>query len=223
MKKTLLFLIPTLFSGAVMAKAGESTLSFGYLNVKSNEVKDQVNLLRENASKAGDEMNHHFGKSATLSLDSYHNLGGAFMRYRYEIDDESGIISSIAYSTKDYNATAKANKNDNKDRIHARGKVSGDYVSLMVGPTYRVNDYVSLYGLIGGAYKKASYESNSQEFRDNKLVNSAKYSNSDNKTQLAYGVGMQVNFWQGATLDVGYERSGSGEWKTDAFTVWRRV
>lgn len=49
--------------------------------------------------------------------------------------------------------------------------------------------------------------------------NSAKYSNSDNKIQLAYGVGMQVNFWQGATLDVGYERSGSGEWKTDAFTV----
>lgn len=219
MKKTLLFLIPLLFSGAVMAKAGESTLSFGYLNVKSNEVKDQVNLLREKARKAGDEMNNHFGKSATLSLDSYHDLGGAFMRYRYEIDDEWGVIGSIAYSTKDYNATAKANKNDNKDRIRATGKVSGDYVSLMVGPTYRVNDSVSLYGLIGGAYKKASYESNSQEFRDNKLVNSAKYSNSDNKTQLAYGVGMQVNFWQGATLDVGYERSGSGEWKTDAFTV----
>ncbi|HGJ5874766.1 Ail/Lom family outer membrane beta-barrel protein [Arsenophonus apicola] len=219
MKKTLLFLIPTLFSGAVIAKSGESTLSFGYLNVKSGGVKDQVNLLKDNAKKASDEINSHFGKSATLSSDSYHDLGGAFMRYRYEINDEWGVIGSIAYSTKDYKATARADKNDKKDRMHATGKVTGDYVSLMVGPTYRVNEYVSLYGLIGGAYKKASYESNSQEFRDNKLVNSAKYSNSDNKTQLAYGVGMQVNFWQGATLDVGYERSGSGEWKTDAFTV----
>ncbi|UBX30238.1 MULTISPECIES: hypothetical protein [Arsenophonus] len=40
MKKTLLFLIPTLFSGAVLAKAGESTLSFGYLNVKSGGEKE---------------------------------------------------------------------------------------------------------------------------------------------------------------------------------------
>ncbi|WP_119711261.1 Ail/Lom family outer membrane beta-barrel protein [Arsenophonus endosymbiont of Aleurodicus floccissimus] len=30
---------------------------------------------------------------------------------------------------------------------------------------------------------------------------------------------MQVNFWQGATLDVGYERLGNGDWKTDAFTI----
>ncbi|HGJ5904420.1 MAG TPA: Ail/Lom family outer membrane beta-barrel protein, partial [Arsenophonus apicola] len=29
----------------------------------------------------------------------------------------------------------------------------------------------------------------------------------------------QVNVYEGVTVDVGYERSGSGEWKTDAFTV----
>ncbi|WP_119711222.1 Ail/Lom family outer membrane beta-barrel protein [Arsenophonus endosymbiont of Aleurodicus floccissimus] len=135
------------------------------------------------------------------------------------MNDEWGVIGLIAYSTKDYNATAKEDKNDKKDRIHATGKVTGNYVSLMVGSTYHVNEYVSLYGLIGGAYKKSSYESSSQEFRDNELINSAKHSNSDNKTELAYDVRMQVNFWQGATLDVGYERSGSGDWKRDAFTI----
>ncbi|PAV07756.1 hypothetical protein CBG25_04690 [Arsenophonus sp. ENCA] len=42
---------------------------------------------------------------------------------------------------------------------------------------------------------------------------------SKSSTNLAYGVGMQVNVYEGVTFDLGYERSGSGEWKTDAFTV----
>ncbi|WP_147392350.1 hypothetical protein [Arsenophonus endosymbiont of Aleurodicus floccissimus] len=66
-----------------MAKAGESRLSFEYLNVKSGGVKNQVNLLNDNAKKAKDEINSHFGKPAILSSDSYHDLGGAFMHYRY--------------------------------------------------------------------------------------------------------------------------------------------
>lgn len=219
MNKTSILLISCLFSGSVIAKTGDQTLSFGYLNVNSNGIKDSVNLMRNDVRKAGDAITNGFGVPATLSLDSYSNLGGAFMRYRYELTDDWGIISSLAYSTKDYNANASATKNKEKDRMSTKNKVSGDYISLMIGPTYRFNEYVSVYGLIGGAYKKISYESVSQEFKNNSLVNSSRSSQSDNKTELAYGVGMQVNFWQNATLDLGYEQSGSGDWKTSAWTV----
>ncbi|WGL96551.1 Ail/Lom family outer membrane beta-barrel protein [Arsenophonus nasoniae] len=219
MKKASILIISCLFSGAVVAKTGDQTLSFGYLNVNSNGVKDSVNLMRNDVRNASDVITNSFGFPATLSLDSYSNLGGAFMRYRYELTDDLGIISSLAYSTKDYNANASASKNKDKDRMSTKNKVSSDYISLMIGPTYRFNEYVSVYGLIGGAYKKVSYESISQEFKNNSLVNRSRNSQSDNKTELAYGVGMQVNFWQNATLDIGYEQSGSGEWKTNAFTI----
>ncbi|HGJ5858563.1 MAG TPA: Ail/Lom family outer membrane beta-barrel protein [Arsenophonus nasoniae] len=219
MNKKSILLISCLFSGAVIAKEGDQTLSFGYLNVNSNGVKDSVNLMRNDVREAGDKITNSFGVPATLSKDSYSNLGGAFMRYRYELTDNWGIISSLAYSTKDYNANASATKNKDKDRMSTRNKVSGDYISLMIGPTYRFNEYVSVYGLVGGAYKKLSYESVSQEFKNNSLVNSSRSSQSDNKTELAYGIGMQVNFWQNATLDLGYEQSGSGDWKTSAWTV----
>nr|WP_290608976.1 Ail/Lom family outer membrane beta-barrel protein [Arsenophonus sp. ENCA] len=213
-----MFLLSCLFFGAVIAKAGDQTLSFGYLNVNANGIKDSVNLMRNDVRKAGDAITNGFGVPAVVSLDSYANLGGVFMRYRYEITDDWGIISSLAYSTKDYNANA----GEEKDRISTKSKVSGDYISLMIGPTYRFNEYFSIYGLIGGAYKKVSYESRSQEFKNNVLINSSKNSKSDSKTDLIYGVGMQLNFWQNATLDLdldlGYEQS-NGDWKTNAFTI----
>ncbi|MFS1564206.1 MAG: Ail/Lom family outer membrane beta-barrel protein [Candidatus Arsenophonus phytopathogenicus] len=219
MKKTLLFLIPTLFSGAVIAKGRDITLSFGYVNTHFSGVKDNINLMRDDVRKAGDAIKNSFGVPAVISLDDYSNLGGFFMRYRDEITDDWGVIVSIAYAARDYDGTAQANKNNGKDSITTLGTAKGSSVSFMVGPTYRFNEYVSLYGLIGGAYKKASYRLRSQEFKNNSLVSSSETDQSDNKTELAYGVGMQVNVYEGVTLDAGYERSGSGDWKTDAFIV----
>ncbi|EJP5184260.1 Ail/Lom family outer membrane beta-barrel protein, partial [Salmonella enterica] len=41
----------------------------------------------------------------------------------------------------------------------------------------------------------------------------------DSKTQLTYSAGLQFNVYNGLVLDVAYEGSGSGDWKTSGFNV----
>lgn len=201
MKKTSLFLIPIFFSSAVMAKAGESTLSFGYLNVKSGGEKK----LTEKADTTKPDPEG----IATVYADGYSKAGGAFVRYRYEFSDDWGIISSFAYSKTDYSTPITLNVDKNTSKHTSN--IKGDYMSLMAGPTYRINEYVSVYGLVGLGYSNVNFDLDVTKY--------GKKTFSKSSTSLAYGVGMQVNVYEGVTVDVGYERSGSGEWKTDAFTV----
>ncbi|WGO82357.1 Ail/Lom family outer membrane beta-barrel protein [Arsenophonus apicola] len=219
MKKTLLFLIPTLFSGAVMAKAGESTLSMGYIQIRSDGLKKDVNLLNQSNKLAGDAISNSLGVSARVDSDNYSNPGGAFIRYTYELNDGFGVIGSASYSESDFSTSAFGTTNKEKDSSRVDGRVKGKYISLMVGPTYRFNEYVNAYALVGLANKKMSYEFGGNAFKNGKLIKDEKRSNSDSRNDLAYGVGMQVNVYEGVTVDAGYERSGSGDWKTDAFTV----
>ncbi|SPP31502.1 Attachment invasion locus protein [Arsenophonus endosymbiont of Aleurodicus floccissimus] len=148
MKKLLLLVIPTLFSGAVMAKAGESTLSFGYLNVKSGGEK----ILTEKADTTKPDPEG----IATVYADGYSKAGGAFVRYRYEFSDDCGVISSFAYSKTDYNKLITLNI-DKQTSKHT-SNVKGDYMSLMVGPAYRINEYLSIYGLVGLGYSNVNFD-----------------------------------------------------------------
>lgn len=201
MKKLLLLVIPTLFSGAVIAKSGESTLSFGYLNVKSGGVKElteKVDLTRPDPQGI-----------ATVYADGHSGAGGTFVRYRYEMSDDWGFIGSFAYSKTDYSAPLTLNVDNNTSKHISN--VKGDYMFLMAGPAYRINEYISVYGLVGLGYSNVNF--------DLDVTRYGKKTFSKSNTNLAYGVGIQLNVYQGIIFDAGYERSGSGEWKTDAFTV----
>ncbi|MEX0445965.1 Ail/Lom family outer membrane beta-barrel protein [Xenorhabdus sp. SGI246] len=92
-------------------------------------------------------------------------LQGANVYYRYEWDSPISIVGTFTYmrgddslpSFLDYNSRAVMSDSKGHSQTHLFTKYSGPvtekpdakYFSLMLGPAYRINDYVSIYGLLG--------------------------------------------------------------------------
>ncbi|MQL47559.1 outer membrane beta-barrel protein [Photorhabdus khanii] len=111
-------------------------------------------------------------------------LNGATLSYRYELDDQWGVLSSFTFAKGDEKETTERQKIDTK------------YYSLMTGPTYRINDYISLYSQVGLSRMKL------------------KWSDSDNNTNgkseenaLGWGAGFIVNPTTNTSITAGYEGS----------------
>ncbi|PKH20912.1 outer membrane protein OmpX [Enterobacterales bacterium CwR94] len=108
---------------------------------------------------------------------------GFNLKYRYENGaDALGWIGSFTYTEKDHtvgNDYAKAN-----------------YYGVTAGPAYRLNDWASIYGVVGIGYGK---------FQNNDQVTLAKQDSSD--VGFSYGAGMQFNPIENIAVDVGYEQS----------------
>lgn len=105
-------------------------------------------------------------------------MPGVNVKYHWEDTDTGiGVIGSFAY-TQD--------KESNDD---ASGKLT--YYSVTAGPSYRFNDYVNVYALLGFAYGKAEY-------------NDDYYSGWESKTAFAYGAGVQVNPIENVAIDASY-------------------
>ncbi|WP_411572092.1 Ail/Lom family outer membrane beta-barrel protein [Xenorhabdus nematophila] len=71
---------------------------------------------------------------------------GLNLKYRYEINDQWGVIGSVTQT--------KLNLYYAPNRVDKRGRNADEditYRSLMAGSTYRFNDYISTYALIGAA------------------------------------------------------------------------
>lgn len=110
---------------------------------------------------------------------------GFNLKYRYEIDKDWGVITSYTHTQKSYSARGNG--------VSANAKLS--YNSFEVGPTLRLNDYVSLYALAGFATGKAE-------------VNMTGYGDSAaTSTSFAGGFGMQFNPMKNAVIDAHYEYS----------------
>jgi len=145
--------------------------------------------------------------NSTVSLGYAHSdikdvsgINGINMKYRYEWDSPLSIISSLTYmsGSKDFF--------DSTSTYNYRTTENFKYYSLSAGPAYRINQYVSLYGLIGLNYNKV----------DADFVQSGKGNNSTTlyqqnfnmrKTSVMYGFGVQVNPTKNLMLDLGYEGS----------------
>ncbi|MBI6222077.1 outer membrane beta-barrel protein [Proteus mirabilis] len=71
------------------------------------------------------------------------------------------------------------------------------YYSLLVGPAYRINDYVSFYAVAGFAHTKA----------EDKTTYLTQYTEemSQSKTSFAYGAGIQFNPLENMSVGLGYE------------------
>ncbi|TNH43116.1 Ail/Lom family outer membrane beta-barrel protein [Photorhabdus luminescens] len=110
---------------------------------------------------------------------------GLNLKYRYELDNNWGVISSFTYTYLGY---------EFYDRGRKVAKADIDYYSLMAGPTYRFNEYVSAYGMIGAAHGKV---------KASDLVHSN--SDSHSKTSIGYGLGLQFNPVPNWTIDTSYE------------------
>ncbi|HDQ7021644.1 TPA: Ail/Lom family outer membrane beta-barrel protein [Escherichia coli] len=130
---------------------------------------------------------HGYGQSEDLS--------GFNVKYRYEMNDNWGVVTSFVYTNhgKDYNMMQP-----NSTGVLEKTKVASydlDYMSLTVGPSYRFNDYLSAYTLIGVGYGKANV------WLDG-LGSASKH-----KASVAYGAGFQINPMPNLVLDASYEYS----------------
>ncbi len=121
---------------------------------------------------------------------------GFNLKYRYEIDSEWGVGGALVHTYKGYSFYYDGNK----------GTADLDYYSLTVGPSYRFNEYVSAYGLIGVAQGKAK-------------VSAPGYSDSESKTSAAYGAGLQFNPIPNVAIDASYEYSKLNDIKIGTWMV----
>lgn len=114
-------------------------------------------------------------------------LNGATLGYRYEFDDSWGALGNFTFAKGDRKESAEYAKGDFK------------YYSLMAGPTYRINEYISLYGQLGLAHFKAKFSANYD-------WGYSEHS-SESKTAVGWGAGMIVNPLENVAVTLGYEGS----------------
>ncbi|WP_432756289.1 phage minor tail protein L [Escherichia coli] len=102
--------------------------------------------------------------------------------------------------------------------------VRNRWFSVMAGPSVRVNEWFSAYAMAGMAYSRVStFSGDYLRVTDNKGKTHDVLTGSDDgrhsNTSLAWGAGVQFNPTESVAIDVAYEGSGSGDWRTDGFIV----
>ena len=133
---------------------------------------------------------------AQSKVENFKNIRGINAQYRYEWDSPLSVIGSFTYMSGDDDQKYYVDSDSVKNHIDVK------YYSLMAGPAYRINEYVSLYALGGVAHTKADV--------DTKWVNAGdgytqKDSLSEKSTSFAYGAGVQFNTTDELAVNVGYE------------------
>ncbi|HEC7758704.1 TPA: outer membrane beta-barrel protein [Salmonella enterica subsp. enterica serovar Muenchen] len=118
-----------------------------------------------------------------LSADGYASgdnghPDGMNFKYRYEFTDQWGVIGSFTFAGDVLGSGVPV-------------KVEWNYTSYMVGPSWRFNDFVSIYYLMGLARADTHVTTSSV----------MKYK----KNAYAGSLGVQINPWPNVVFDVGYE------------------
>ncbi|MDE9442013.1 Ail/Lom family outer membrane beta-barrel protein [Xenorhabdus bovienii] len=140
---------------------------------------------------------------AQSKVQNFKDIRGVNLHYRYEWDSPVSIIGSFTYmkGDRDYKFGFKHNGKN----YTGADSIDVKYYSLMAGPAYRINDYVSVYGLLGFAHSKADATERTYHLRDTVEVEASKVNRKS--TNFAYGVGVEVNPIQNLSLYAGYEGS----------------
>ncbi|HDL0443147.1 TPA: Ail/Lom family outer membrane beta-barrel protein, partial [Escherichia coli] len=151
-------------------------------------------------------------QQATLSAGYLHartnapgsdDLNGINVKYRYEFTDTLGLITSFSYA----NAEDEQKTHYSDTRWH-EDSVRNRWFSVMAGMAY------SRVSTFSGDYIRVT---------DNKGKTHDVLTGSDDgrhsNTSLAWGAGVQFNPTESVAVDVAYEGSGSGDWRTNSFIV----
>ena len=113
---------------------------------------------------------------------------GFNVKYRYEFDNQWGMIGSFVYTHQGYDYHWNSRK---------IGSIDLDYYSLAAGPVYRFNDYISAYGLVGVAHGQMEVALNNFSYNGKE--------NQQSKSAFAYGAGLQFNPYPNIAIDASYE------------------
>lgn len=129
---------------------------------------------------------------AQSKIQDYKKIRGLNAQYRYEWNSPVSVITSMSYmKTEDSHSL----QNSYGHSLHLTSDFK--YYSLLAGPAYRINDYVSFYALAGLAHTKMS------EHEKTSLV-SVELSKV-NTTSVAYGIGAVINPNENISVNIGYE------------------
>lgn len=123
------------------------------------------------------------GGYAQSDMQGEANKAGGFnLKYRYEQDNNPlGVIGSFTYTEKNGNDSGAYNK--------------AQYYGITAGPAFRINDWASIYGVVGVGYGK--FQAN--DFPETKSDMS--------DYGFSYGAGLQFNPYENVALDFSYEQS----------------
>jgi putative virulence related protein PagC len=135
--------------------------------------------------------------SEMSSLDS---LNGVNLKYRYETASPLSVIGSFTWLKGDQKFVSYAGR----DRIENKADVKS--YSLMAGPAWRLNEYISFYGLLGVNNVKADVRSRWFNWQST-FADKGYLTENHKKTAIAYGVGIQLNSLENIAVDIGYEGS----------------
>ncbi|EFP7621132.1 Ail/Lom family outer membrane beta-barrel protein [Shigella dysenteriae] len=133
------------------------------------------------------------------------DLKGINVKYRYEFTDMLGLVTSFSY----------ANAEDEQKTHYSDTRWHEDSVR---------NRWFSAYAMAGVAYSRVStFSGDYLRVTDNKGKTHDVLTGSDDNrhsnTSLAWGAGVQFNPTESVAIDLAYEGSGSGDWRTDGFIV----
>ncbi|WP_072010861.1 MULTISPECIES: Ail/Lom family outer membrane beta-barrel protein [unclassified Serratia (in: enterobacteria)] len=115
---------------------------------------------------------------AQSKVQDLHNINGVNLKYRYEWDSPVSVIGSFTYMSgkDDYSYLLARDIIDNK--------VDLKYYSLSVGPAYRFNEFVSIYGLLGFSHNKVDYSSSWNNYESGSYRYMGTETGNINKTAL---------------------------------------
>ena len=133
---------------------------------------------------------------AHSEAQGFDNLNGVNVQYRFEFDSPLSLLSSFSWMK----AHAK------EDYVAARAIVHNDidvnYYSLLAGPAYRLNDYVSFYAIGGTAWVKTNGNTRRVNYGNNQVSHGGI---SKKSASFAWGVGMVMNPFNTFSINLGYE------------------
>ena len=136
----------------------------------------------------------------------------------------SDLITSMVASGYDYAGDKNRQLTHYSDTRWHEDSVRNRWFSVMAGPSVRVNEWFSAYAMAGVAYSRVStFSGDYLRVTDNKGKTHDVLTGSDDgrhsNTSLAWGAGVQFNPTESVAIDIAYEGSGSGDWRTDGFIV----
>lgn len=156
---------------------------------------------------------------AVTDMPGNRDLKGVNVKYRYEFTDALGVITSLSYAGgKDRQMTYYSDIRKHEDSVRAHR------FSFMAGPSLRVNDWFSAYTMIGASWGRvSSFSGDYTKVTDDQGETHDVLTGSDasrrSNTSLAWSAGVQFNPADVVSVDLAYEGSGSGDWRTSAFIV----
>lgn len=122
---------------------------------------------------------------AQLKMIGQNPIHGGVFSVRQEITSQFGILASATYAQNEYDLNKPVNSFF-KD-VHAR------YYSVMVGPTLRLNDFISVYGTAGTS--QIQFKSDHSDMKKLK------------KNAFSWGAGLIINPAEWVSVSLGYENS----------------